>query len=472
MYLPEESIATTDELCSDYQPFEAYGWDNAGQVFEKQGKYEEAERMYQKSLAIREKQCDDDSIYLARNLEKLADTLFNLGVVNHNMESEALYLEAEDLYQQALEIMLKRYGDDYPDLVHSLEKLGDIADATHNWALAEHYYRRAVTILIHHYGESHPKVPELWSQIAETFRFQDKSSDDLYKKINDWSYLHKTEDLHMHIAYAYLAERERAYWHYFVAEKLYRASLVRYLQLYDEEHPRVAYIWGILAYFLNKEKKYKEAELFSKRAIEVMVNAYGENDYRVADDYEHLAIAVYHQGNLDDAEAYHQKALAIRLTLYKKDNSDHPDIASSYYYLSLVFAKKGRYKEAEDFSREALAIRLTGLFESSPDIARSWDQLASVLYHQKKYKESEKAYRKALNVWSKHDVVEDNQDLIDNRRGLINVLIAQGEEKDIAMLKKELINIQKKKNQAYKDDLIHKGGCGDEECNNTIWKSR
>jgi tetratricopeptide (TPR) repeat protein len=79
---------------------------NLALVYERQGKYGEAEGLYQRALAIREKA-------LGRDHPDVAQTLHNLANV---YLSQGKYGEAEGLYQRALAIREKALGRDHLEL--------------------------------------------------------------------------------------------------------------------------------------------------------------------------------------------------------------------------------------------------------------------------------------------------------------------------------------------------------------------
>jgi tetratricopeptide (TPR) repeat protein len=72
-----------------------------------QGKYKEAEPLYQQALALRQKLLGDDHPDVATSLNNLALLYY----------SQGKYKEAEPLYQQALNIFEQRLGIDHPHTI-------------------------------------------------------------------------------------------------------------------------------------------------------------------------------------------------------------------------------------------------------------------------------------------------------------------------------------------------------------------
>ena len=86
---------------------------NLAAVYAGQGKYGEAEGLFQRALAIREKA-------LGRDHPDVAQTLNNLAAV---YARQGRYGEAEGLYQRALAINEKALGRDHPDVAANLHNL-------------------------------------------------------------------------------------------------------------------------------------------------------------------------------------------------------------------------------------------------------------------------------------------------------------------------------------------------------------
>ncbi|NDY74971.1 tetratricopeptide repeat protein, partial [Desulfobacter hydrogenophilus] len=74
--------------------------------YESQGKYEEAEPLYQRALKIRETVLGPDHPSVATTLNNLAGLY----------ESQGKYEEAEPLYQRALKIRETVLGPDHPSV--------------------------------------------------------------------------------------------------------------------------------------------------------------------------------------------------------------------------------------------------------------------------------------------------------------------------------------------------------------------
>ena len=79
---------------------------NLANVYLKQGKYADAERLYKRALATQEKALGSDH-------QDFAQSLHNLAIV---YKEQGKYADAEPLYKRSLAIREKALGPDHPDV--------------------------------------------------------------------------------------------------------------------------------------------------------------------------------------------------------------------------------------------------------------------------------------------------------------------------------------------------------------------
>ena len=87
--------------------------DNLGSLYDSQGKYGDAEPLYRRSLAIREKALGADHPDAAQSLNNLA-ALY---------KAQGKYGDAEPLHRRALAILEKVLGSDHPAVANPLNNL-------------------------------------------------------------------------------------------------------------------------------------------------------------------------------------------------------------------------------------------------------------------------------------------------------------------------------------------------------------
>jgi CHAT domain-containing protein len=113
---------------------------NLAIVYCEQGKYADAEPLYQRSLAIKEKALGKDHPGVALTLDNLAAVY----------EAQSKYADAEGLYKRALAIKAKALGQDHPDVATTLNNLAILSASSGNGENALAYSRKATASVIAH----------------------------------------------------------------------------------------------------------------------------------------------------------------------------------------------------------------------------------------------------------------------------------------------------------------------------------
>ncbi|CAN0234238.1 unnamed protein product [Scytosiphon promiscuus] len=132
------------------EPMESVAYTNwaAGRLFELQGKFEEAEPLYKRSLAIDEKVYGPDHPEVATDLNNWAGLL----------ESQGKLEDADPLYVRVLEILGATVGEEHPNYASALNNRAELLRAQGNYAEAVPLNERATKIWIKALGPEHPAV--------------------------------------------------------------------------------------------------------------------------------------------------------------------------------------------------------------------------------------------------------------------------------------------------------------------------
>ena len=109
--LYRRSLAIREKALGPEHRHVALSLNKLAELYQNQGRYAEAEPLYRRSLAIREKALAPEHPHVARTLNDLALLFYNQGK----------YAEAGILYQQCLAILEKALGPHSPDLVTVLQ---------------------------------------------------------------------------------------------------------------------------------------------------------------------------------------------------------------------------------------------------------------------------------------------------------------------------------------------------------------
>ncbi len=115
-----------------------------------QGKYAEAEPLYQRALDIWEQQLGPEHPLVAYALNGLA-ILY---------KEQGKYVEAEPLYQRALRIREQKLGPEHLETAETIHNLARFWEAQDNGEEASVWYARALSVREQVLGAQHPKTTE------------------------------------------------------------------------------------------------------------------------------------------------------------------------------------------------------------------------------------------------------------------------------------------------------------------------
>lgn len=144
------------------------------EIYEKQGKYQDAENYYKEALQLRQENLGDDSLLTAR-------TMVNLGRM---YEKELKMNEAADTFNKAGVIIDKSLGGQYPgigqpaDLVKWLDNQAEKEDK-----VPSHATKQADRLEKQH-GANHPEASDKLNNLGDFYRAHGKfdQAEELYKR--------------------------------------------------------------------------------------------------------------------------------------------------------------------------------------------------------------------------------------------------------------------------------------------------
>ncbi len=135
-----------------------------GLVYSAQDKYAEAEPLFRRALAIREKALGPDHADVARTLNNLAAL--------HRLQNQPA--EAEPLIRRALGILEKALGPEHPEVAGTLNNLAGRYRDRGKFAEAEPLFKRSLAIREKVLGPEHPDLTKTLLGMAAFYADQGK----------------------------------------------------------------------------------------------------------------------------------------------------------------------------------------------------------------------------------------------------------------------------------------------------------
>jgi len=366
-------------------------FDSRAQQDLREGNYAEAEALYQRTLAIREKVIGADHTQVANNLEHLA------GV--YGAQSE--YAKAEPLLTRSLSMYEKALGPDHPLVAESLHKLAYAYFGQGKFAEAEPLYKRSIAI-----------SEKSW----RPYNF------DLAGSLNDLALLYDSEGRYADVEVLY--KRSLAIWEKDVDPQrtdsgaLSKASGIREIDLKLE----LANGLNNLANLYKAQGRYAEAEPLYQRSLAIREEFLGPDHRSVAQLLNNFANLYFDERKYAQAAPLHEHALAI---LEKALRPDDPGLAPALANLANVYRALGKVVEAESLYSRSLRIDEKAFGSESLAVASDLSNLAALYTEQGKYSEAEPLYKRSLAIDEKARGPEDPR-VAGTSQGLANLYSAQG----------------------------------------------
>jgi tetratricopeptide (TPR) repeat protein len=181
---------------------------------------------------------------LQRELGLDTELLINLSHLAELYYSQKRYHEAEQLFQQVLELTKRLLGEDHPDVATSLSRLASLYYTQGRYGAAEPLYQQALELRKRLLGNEHPSVIISLNELALLYQCQGRNQE---------------------------------------AESLYQQALELTKHLQGEEYPSVAVTLSNLAGFYHSIGRYREAIPLYEQALEVCERLWGHNhSYTIA----------------------------------------------------------------------------------------------------------------------------------------------------------------------------------------------
>ncbi len=343
-----------------------------GLTYYYQGKYQQADPIFQRAVQIAEK--------AAPGSPDLASDLGNLAL---NDAQQGKLSDAVPLLQRVVSIYEKALGPDNPRVASALNGLATLYVRQARYAEAEPLFFRSETILEKALGPDRPNLVSALNSLADVYVHEGK---------------------------------------YAQAEPLYQRSLAIYEKNLIPLHPEIANALNRLADTYLKDQKYALAAPLHQRALEMAEKVLGAQDVGLTTDLSDLALDYLKLGKYSESESLYQRALAI----YEKvDGPDHPDVAQALNNLADVYSVEGKNAEAEPLYQRALAIREKTFGPDDLRLGATLSDLALLLVHEGKYVQAEALYQRAMGIDAKSPSV-DPHNVAASLDNLANLYITTG----------------------------------------------
>ena len=363
----------------------------SGQVYERIGKYSQAEGFHKKALMIRKKIFDEDHTDIASSYNNLASVYSSLGKYN----------QAKELHEKALVIWGKINGEDHVDVARSYNNLASVYSSLAEYNQAKELYEKALVIWRKINGEDHADVARSYNNLASVYSTlaEYNQAKELYEKaLVIWKKINVEDHVDVATCYNNLASAYSSLGEYNQAKELNEKALMIRKKIFDEDHAHIASRYNNLASVYISLGKYNQAKELCEKALMIRKKIFGEDHADIASSYINLAVVYCRLGKYNQAKELHEKALVICKKFFRED---HTQTASSYFNMAKLYRNLEEYDQAKKLIEKALIIWKKIFGEDHAHVAASYNDLGTVHYSQEEYNQAKEFHEKALMIRKK-----------------------------------------------------------------------
>ena len=411
----------------------ASSYNNLATVYSSLGEYDQAKELNEKALMIRKKIFDEDHVDIASSYNNLATVYSSLGKYN----------QAKELFEKALVIWKKINGEDHVDVATSYHNLASVYNSLGEYNQAKELYEKALMIRKKIFDEDHVDIASSYNNLATVYSSLGKynQAKELFEKaLVIWKKINGEDHVDVATSYHNLASVYNSLGKYNQAKELNEKALMIRKKIFDEDHVDIASSYNNLATVYFDLQEYNKAKELFEKALMITKKIFDEDHADIALSYNNLALVYGSLGEYDQAKELYQKALVITKKIF---GENHAHIAASYNNLALVYGSLGEYYQAKELYKKALVITKNIFGENHANIALSCSNLATLYCDMKEYNKAKELHEKAL-VINKKIFGEDHTRTASSYFSLATVYRNLGEYNQAKELKEKALMIRKK----------------------------
>lgn len=267
------------------------------------------------------------------------------------------YGKALELYEQALEMESKIFGEKHLYIAKTYNAIGAVYDGMCEYGEALTWFRRGCEMMEELLGSSHTDTAVSYCNVATTYLKQRK-----YNEMNSWleralaiQEAWPDKEHSVNTAIIYTTKGLACAMAFQVNEAIgwYEKAFKIQEDVSGKDHPSAMMICGNIAMIYHAQGKLAEAlEIYCKEC-EVYERRLGEEHPNTTAIYRNIGNVYKSMGRYHDALASYEKALRIREKILGKE---HRSTAILYNDIGMLYYERGNISEALPYFMRALQI--------------------------------------------------------------------------------------------------------------------
>ncbi len=263
--------------------------------------------------------------------------------------------DAVPLFEEALALRRKVFGEKHPDVATSLMLLGEAQQTAGRVKDGETSMRAALDMRRQLFGNDHPDVATAAETLANLLEIRGALDE---------------------------------------CETLLRDTLRIRTVAFTPEHAAVAAVKSALATILRKKGDIAAAETLYREAVATLRKVLPDSD-DLGDTLANLGILLQNASRFADSRAAYEEAQRIYRS---RHGAEHPAVAGCLNSLAVLAFLEGKTDEAIELARRTVAMRRRVLPKDHYDLAESLNNLGFMLASAKRGEEAVPLYRESLDI--------------------------------------------------------------------------
>jgi eukaryotic-like serine/threonine-protein kinase len=321
------------------------------------------------------------------------------GTLGGIYEKLGKFSQADSLLSLALERRKSLFGPDSPEAAESMVALGELRSDQARLDEAEQLVRQGLEITKRRVPPTHPAVGKATAALGMILENRG-TYDQAIQVLNEAARLQSLPGVPEADLAATLSELANCQFyagHYDISDSINRRVLGMDQRIYGERHPQVANDLINLAAIQYEQGHFPEAEKYQREALEITQGFYGKSHPETASAMTLLARTLVSEKRLDEAADLLQGALAIQEQVYGKV---HPRVASALNELGRIAQLQGKLNDAEADFRRMADIYRSVYAGKHYYIGVALANLAGVYVAERNYVQGEHLFREALHMYA------------------------------------------------------------------------
>lgn len=300
------------------------------------GDYKKAEKLFLKTIEIREKELGKEDKLTLKVMNRLAKTY------GKQRENE----KAMDLFEELLEINKKVYGEESEEVASAYQEIGNIYNQMFEPDRANESYARVLNIYEKLFGEESEEVSGVLMNIGTAYHKMAEYDDAEKYYLQSFELIKKTAEpnsqaynrIYSNMGYMYRKKGD-----YKKAYDYGLKALEIKLMHYDPMHPSVAKYHRNIGKALEGMNRLEEAVSYMERSAEIAEVSMGSKHVHTAGAYGELAQIYAAIGESEKALRLYKRSIEIEEEIMPLD---HPYLIAGYFNTALVYMDREEWGAA------------------------------------------------------------------------------------------------------------------------------